>query len=494
MKLRQIAVAFAAVFLFLAGCSPEDRYKLIPGDYSEQPGEPSGPTVPSDPPGPADPPDTPVSYSWQDGIDYIFDPDALSEIHLEVPLEEWNKLLGYYDADPNTEEYVRCKVTYVKGTETTVISDSGLRLKGNTSRRRPENGSGGHKTPGTSWNHCHFGLNFPKYVKDDAHTLRSTKKLYLKWFKDDSIYAREVFCFDFMRRCGIWTAVNSWYVRLFVKVVGDASETYYGVYQVQESVDKPYLSGRADKGFLSDEGNLWKCRYGAGLNNADESLFGIDDSSTATPPYELKTNTKNGKAAAYAQLKDFIAKVSGKTGDSFYQWIQQVTDVDFLLKTYAANVVVGMWDDYWCNNNNYYLYFTTTDTYDYKFFFIPYDYDNTLGTSLMMDSGRQDPLHWGNDSYPLIAKILSYPDLKAKYVAFLKEMVASGSPFHYNAATARIRAWHNMISSYVSNDTGQDMSIIDAPASWGNHGEYRLLTDGQNNFFRAKTATIEALQ
>ncbi|MBO7544551.1 MAG: CotH kinase family protein [Bacteroidales bacterium] len=484
-----------AVLIILAGCAPEDRNHLIPGDFSEQPSEPSEPQDPQDPQDPPEPDDPPSDNPWQDGIDYIFDQNALAEFHLQFPLDEWNTLLGYYDADPNTEEYVSCDIIYKKGTETTVIPNSGVRLKGNTSRRRPEDGSGTHVTPGTSWNHCHFGLNFSKFVKDDAHALRSTKKLYLKWFKDDPAYAREVFCFDFMRRVGIWTAVNSWYVRLYIRVEGDASETYYGVYQVQESIDKPYLAGRADKGFLSDEGNLWKCRYGAGLNNADESLFGIDDSSTDMPPYELKTNTKKGKDAAYAQLKDFIAKVSGKTGDSFYQWIQQVTDVDFLLKTYAANVVLGMWDDYWCNNNNYYLYFTTTDTYDYKFFFIPYDYDNTLGTSLMMDSGRQDPLHWGNDSYPLIAKILSYPDFKAKYVAFLKEIaVSDGSPFLYGAAAARIRSWHNMINPYVSNDTGEDMSITDLPASWGNHSEYRLLIDGSNNYFRVKTATIAAIQ
>ncbi len=490
-----------AVLLFLAGCAPEDRNHLIPGDFSEQPSEPSEPSDPSGPEDPQDPPeptvpdDPPSDNPWQDGIDYIFDPDALAEFHIEVPLEEWNTLLGYYDADPNTEEYVSCDVEYIKGGESTVIPNSGFRIKGNTSRRRPENGSGVHKTPGTQWNHFHIGLNFSKFVKDDAHTLRGTKKLYLKWFKDDPCYVREVFCFDFMRRCGVWTAVNSHYVRLFLKVTGDPGETYYGVYQVQETIDKPYLAGRADKGFVSDEGNLWKCRYPAGLNNADESQFGIDDSSTATPPYELKTNTKSGKAAAYAQLKDFIAKVSGKTGDSFYQWIRQVTDVDFLLRTYAANVVVGMWDDYWCNSNNYYLYFTTSDLYDYKFFLIPYDYDNTLGTSLMIDAGRQDPLRWGNDGNPLIAKILSYPEFRAIYVSYLKEMASSeNAPFRYEASVARIRAWHNMISPYVSNDTGQDMSIVDEPASWGNHGEYRLLTDGADNFFRVKTATVGALQ
>ena len=508
--MRRWALILAAVGLLLVGCAPEDRNILIEGDFTEHggdqeqpgdtddPGDTPGqddPPGPEDPPGPDNPPDNPpqADPTWQDYIDYIFDPAAIAEVHLYFQLDEWNALLAAYDAESHTKEYVTCDVTYKKGTETTVIANSGVRLKGNTSRRRPEVGSGGHVSPGTSWNHIHFGLNFPKYFKDDAHTLKGVKKLYLKWFKDDPAYVREIFCYDMMRRAGIWTAVYNTYIRLYVKVEGDPSETYFGVYELLEHIDKQYIKGRP--GFLTEDGNLWKCRYPSGLNSYDDGLFCIDDNSPYPTPYELKTNTKNGRDAAFIQIKDFIAKVSGKTGDSFYQWIQQVTDVDLLLKTYAANVVLGMWDDYWANSNNYYLYFTTSDRYDYKFFFIPYDYDNTLGTSNFFDAGRRDPLHWGNDDNPLIAKILGYPDFKAKYVGYLKEMVAERSGlFHYSAAVPRIRAWQESIRPYVNNDTGQDCSIDDRPASWGNQSDYRLLTDGTNNFFRVKTATIEAIQ
>jgi spore coat protein CotH len=51
-------------------------------------------------------------------------------------------------------------------------------------------------------------------------------------------------------------------------------------------------------------------------------------------------------------------------------------DVDLFLKTYAVSVIVGMWDDYWADNgNNYYFYFDS----DGKVYFIPYDYDNSMG-------------------------------------------------------------------------------------------------------------------
>ena len=194
---------------------------------------------------------------------------------------------------------------------------------------------------------------------------------------------------------------------------------------------------------------------------------------------------------AKAQLQDFILKLNGKGDDSFYKWIQEICDVPLLLRTYAVNVVCGMWDDYWNNCNNYYIYFNTTDRYNYKFFFIPYDYDNTLGTSSMMDSGRQDPFNWGNNSNPLIYRLLKFADFREIYREALLELVDESSAlFYYTASMERIKGWQNQVKDYVSNDTGEDCVIEDRPASWGNHGEYRLLETGSNNYFQVKTETI----
>ena len=52
-----------------------------------------------------------------------------------------------------------------------------------------------------------------------------------------------------------------------------------------------------------------------------------------------------------------------------------------------------------------------------------------------------------------------------------------------------------MISPYISNDTGEDMKIEDLPAPWGNHGNYRILSGGEdNNFFKVKTSAIKAMK
>ena len=88
-------------------------------------------------------------------------------------------------------------------------------------------------------------------------------------------------------------------------------------------------------------------------------------------------------------------------------------------------------------------------------------------------------------------KLLAKPEWKALYVSYLKEL-CSGD-FKADVAAARIKEWHKSIEKYVSNDTGEDMEIKDRPAPWGNHGEYRILSDGSNNFFKVKAQAVNAL-
>ncbi len=433
----------------------------------------------------------------KEGYDYVWDDEVLPEVHLSVSLAEWNRLLALYDANAFTTQYVQATLSFVKDGETTVIDNVGLRLKGNTSRRRPEGSYGQmHQRDNTDWHHAHFGVNLRKFADDDAHTIQGVRKLHLKWFKDDPAYVREVFCYELFRRAGVWTAVRDNYCRLWLHVEGDSKEAYYGVYELMEPIDKHYLKDRKNR-FGSNKGYLWKCRNSAaGLNNPNGDIW-YDDDTDDRHAYTLETQTEEFDSAR-VQLVDFMNKLNGLNDNEFYTWIQQVTDVDLLLKTYAVNVAVGMWDDYWNNANNYYIYFNGKGLTGYKFFFIPYDYDNTLGTSLRCgvqdDAGRQNPLNWGNNNNRLIARILRFNDFKQKYITYLKELIdAPNALMDRTSSQARIRSWQQRIEPYVNNDTGEDTAIEDKPASWGNHSEYRLLKNGSDNFFTVKAASISPL-
>ena len=433
----------------------------------------------------------------KEGYDYVWDDEVLPEVHLSVSLAEWNRLLALYDANAFTTQYVQATLSFVKDGETTVIDNVGLRLKGNTSRRRPEGSYGQmHQRDNPDWHHAHFGVNLRKFADDDAHTIQGVRKLHLKWFKDDPAYVREVFCYELFRRAGVWTAVRDNYCRLWLHVEGDSKEAYYGVYELMEPIDKHYLKDRKNR-FGSNKGYLWKCRNSAaGLNNPNGDIW-YDDDTDDRHAYTLETQTEEFDSAR-VQLVDFMNKLNGLNDNEFYTWIQQVTDVDLLLKTYAVNVAVGMWDDYWNNANNYYIYFNGKGLTGYKFFFIPYDYDNTLGTSLRCgvqdDAGRQNPLNWGNNNNRLIARILRFNDFKQKYITYLKELIdAPNALMDRTSSQARIRSWQQRIEPYVNNDTGEDTAIEDKPASWGNHSEYRLLKNGSDNFFTVKAASISPL-
>ena len=437
--------------------------------------------------------------AWAVGeLDWVFDMNAVPEIHIEISEKEWNDLLVAYDRDNNTNEYVHCDVEFTSKGETHNFVDAGLRLRGNTSRKRPE-GNGGemHKRDNADWHHCHFMINLRKYQKDDAHELYNVRKLHLKWHKDDRAYCRELYCYDLFRRFGIWTAPYSSYCRLWIHVEGDSEPAYYGVYEMIEAIDDKYVKKRKDM-FGDHKHNLWKCRWGADLNynNIRNADIWFDDDSGANHTYELKSNTENFEAAK-AQLIEFSKNVTRRTGQDFHDWIASVCDVRLLLRTYAVNVVVGMWDDYWNNKNNYYIYFNSSDKNNYQFFLIPYDYDNTLGTSLncgvQSDSGRHDPLNWGNtNECPLVGKILQYDDYRKIYVDALNELIdPANNLFYYQHSIDRINGWHSMIRDHVVNDTEEDCEIKDRPAGWGNIYDYRILdANSSMNFFKVKAQSI----
>ncbi len=426
---------------------------------------------------------------WGKALDSFY--GGFPEITLSVSESEWNRLLEAYDEDNDTQEFIHASVTYKKDDVEESVSDAGLRLKGNTSRRRPEGSDGEkHKSSGAAWHHTHFGVNLRKY--SETGDILGNRRFDLKWFKDDPAYVREIYCYDLFRRFGVWTAIRDVYCRLYIKI-GKEEPVYYGVYGLQEHISESYLKARKEK-FGDAGGNLWKCRYPADLKSAGG--IGADDNKTWFT-YELKTNIETGFTDASTQLRDFISKLNSLSGEAFYSWIGGVMDIDLFLRTFAVNVAVGMWDDYWNNYNNYYLYFSG-DVSSYKLWFIPYDYDNTLGTSqncgVLDDSGRKDPLKWGHQSAPLTTKILTNPEWKALYISYLKELCTDGSGyFDYASSSGRIRKWQDSIRDYVPNDTGEDTSISDRPASWGNHSEYRILEPGPNNFFTVKAGVINAL-
>lgn len=436
-----------------------------------------------------------VNPTIADGAAYMFDNETagIPCVYLKVSTDEWNRLLLAYDKDNMTNETVHADMSFAKGDEAVALMDVALSIKGNTSRRRPEGSKGSlHDPEEPDWHHAHFGISMDKY--NPQNTIGGMRKLVLKWFKDDSDYVRELYCYDLFRRYGVWTGPEDVYARVFIQIGKELEPAYFGVYQMYEPYDRAYLERRAAR-FGSAGGNLWEFHTGGTLTIPTLEHMGEAEGQGTLYVF---LSGDDGYSGGKAQMTDFVRNLNKLRGQELHDWIGSHIDVDLFLRTYAVIVGVGMWDDYWNNKgNNTYLYFNSTSETDYKAYLLPHDFDNTLGTchvcGVQTDAVTHNPYEWGTTDAtrsPLVNKILYFDDYRAIYTRYLRELASEGGLLTYESSIGRITRWQEMISGFIANDTGEDMSLSDVPAYWGSHPEYRVLEDGENNFFRVKTATL----
>lgn len=451
----------------------------------------------------------PVPYPTRtENLDFIFGTDSVAEITLTIKRSEWDTLLKYYDINPKNEDCIHADFKMTKGDYTWQAKDIGMRLRGNTSRIKPQQGD--------NYYQAHFKIDFEEWIEDDTieegKLAGCMKGIILKRFKDDPTYVREVFGYNFFRKNGIWTAPRAGYTRLFINIIeedGKPTELDYGVYAMIEEINKQFLKERSENTpeigtkFNGNKGNLWKCcwqsSYGPSMATDFDAYrsFGVeeiflDEAKSMRYDYDLKTN-KDDLISARDEFIDFIYALNDlSTVEEIKAFYDERMDVDLFLKTYACNVLLGMDDDYWNNKNNYYFYFDKKG----KCYFIPYDYDNILGTNCSGDTATRNPLEWGENGYevPLIEKLLSVPEYKTMYIDYLLELSEESS--FVEGSKTEIQRLQTMVKDYVySSDltyTNTSSSIEDNTASWcSNYGKYKLLSGDENtNYFKAKSKSI----
>ena len=358
-------------------------------------------------------------------LDSIFNPDELGEMVLVIDRSEWNKHLEYCDIDIEHEESVIAKGFYfAKDSKQWFFKDVGFRIRGNTSRRKPQDSAG-------NYIQSHFAIDFEEWLTDEDKAANLDKKLaksmrgvMLKRFKDDATYSREVYGYNLFRKNKIWVAPRASYTTLKIQIVddldldkdGDTKEfetVNYGVYGMIEEIKKRFLAERTEKqgggNFVGNNGNLWKCTSKGCKPNfvkneatsiGEESIEPVKDEKgnvikfkkeTFTYDYKGDKTFEEGKTQLLAFMEE-LNNLPNCSESSSASDIQKVKDFytnkmdgDLFLRTYAINVILGMNDDYWVNNNNFYFYFDEELDGVCKAYFIPYDYDNILGVSCVGD-------------------------------------------------------------------------------------------------------------
>lgn len=392
--------------------------------------------------------------------------------------------------------------------------------------------------PNNDYRQTHFKIDFEEFLGTDEDGKDKEQKMAgcmkgVALKRMDESCTREIFCYDLFHKNGIWTAPRASHTRLILKIVEDETDNSvttidYGVYEMFEEVNKQSLKARdaennqSSNAWKNNKGNLWKCSSSLTTDHMTDSDIGVEDIRIIKQgdeiPEGMETNTredsirigyikkgysldlktnKDDLGGASSQIRDFITELNAlpmatsesdtnaiSTIKAFYEkWF----DVDFFLKTYAINILCGMDDDYWANSNNYYLYFDTGKKGSGKLYFIPFDYDNTLGHSINgdKDGSRHDPMDWGRSKdSPLMDRLLSVPEYKEKFKEILLE-VCQNEYFTFNRCSQLFLNWGAMVGPYINSPdlsyTGLGVNQFADNYTWNQEG--CTLTNQSNNYF-----------
>ena len=378
----------------------------------------------------------------------LFD-GKLHRIDILLPADSWTKL------NKNVWDNVFFKAVFVYDSKDT-IKNIGIRVKGNTSREAERKG---------------YRIDFGGFV---PQTYQGLKNMNLNGSHNDPSMMREMLSNSVMNSAGCaGSRANP--VQLYVNGV------YQGLRIHSEYIDKIFLQSR----FGESSGNLFKCSWPGDLmwlGSAEQSYKNlINPSPLNERAYDLKTNETADNYSDLVALIDVI----NNSKDSFNSWIYKVFDVDAYLKVLAAEVLIGHWDNYYINRNNYLLYHRMSDN---RFVYIPYDMDNTFGVQWGYSNINNRDIHsWGNSSSskaPLTNKILANNQWRWDYEVNLRKLLDKA--YNTDSLYKRIDRLKLLLDIAIKNDpyfngasksdygfTYNDWQNADTKA-WGKHVSFGI--------------------
>lgn len=317
------------------------------------------------------------------GADKVFRPEEVAEIRLTLSIVDKAFLLH---PDNAQSEVYKEAVFSMKNTQInqTLEIPVGVRLRGNTSRNQDKKG---------------FKIDFREFGGGKFHDY---KKFNLKPDVNDPSLIRELLTLKLYQDMNV-PAARTHPVKLYM------NDEYMGIYLNVEQIDDEFLNMR----FGHEEGFLYKCAYGASLEDNGQIY-----NKTI---FESEINEENDTRA---ELNNFVEVLNGTYHPSqAAAQYESVFEVDNYLRQLAVEAVLGHWDGYTYNQNNFYLFYNDETG---KFQFFPYDADNTWGIDwLGQDWAKRSLTAWApsNQQRPLTKKLLAIPELNEKYIRYIKRFM-----------------------------------------------------------------------
>lgn len=442
-------------------------------------------------------PDVDVKYLSK-GYEDLFTQGLLHDIEIRISQAEWNGLIQDMKAYMKTGNYRSATFVYKGPAGEVTLENVGFRVKGNLSRVIPEDNAG-------TFHRAHFKVRFNHEFDlvegSDTYELRKERRfgrlraMNLRMPSPgppnfDPTQIREKFSYDLFERAGAYTSkVGSARVTITIEGV----QHYFGIYNLEEPIDKSFLSKRYTKD--GNDGNLYKCIFGDSGPASLETVDGVNGSGNATmifperriigikdwtkqfrPTYDLKTNEDE---ADHGVLLDFIHNLNTLDGPDLKTYLDGNFEVDRFLRYLAMNFLINRWDGYTTSGNNYFLYFHN----DGKIEFMTVDHDSALNSVALFYDTETGIYEWANQanelasiisgvslSYfnsvrdygsPLTHKILDIAEYRTLYEGYLEEFIRpENKMFLYSEFEKSFDQLYALYSPHLENDIGEGETMV----------------------------------
>ena len=300
------------------------------------------------------------------------------------------------------------------------VSLVGFRLRGNTSLNAAKKS---------------FKISFNTF--DAGADWQQLEKVNLLATVNDPSLMRSKLSHDLYRKAGIAAARTS-YTNLYI------NGEYRGVYLNVEHIDEQMTAKNFDH---QGDGNLYKCTYPADLDFISNTPNDYKFALWGYRHYELKNNDYLDD---YTDLATFIAALNNTPAANLPCVLPEKFHVSEYLKIAAIDVLLGNWDGYIFNKNNFYLYH---DQLTDRLHYIPYDLDNTLGIDWFgMDWSERAIYTWSQpgEERPLYTRLIQNEDYRESFSKHIDELCATH--FHPDTLAEQIAYWHNLLAPHVAED------------------------------------------
>jgi spore coat protein CotH len=339
--------------------------------------------------------------------DTLFDPEHLVDVRIEMKDEDWDRIRfqsrSIFEALQN-QAAAESPFTYSKGT----VTIDGVRIEDVAIRKKGFLGSLDENRPSLK-------IRFDKYT--DQAPFGRVDRLTLNNNKQDPSRLSQFLSYKLFNESGTVASRCN-----FAKVT--VNGRYLGIYSNVESMKPPLL----ERGFGDGSGSLFE---GTVTDLLAESV----------QKFERKTDDSD-----LTDLQAMAAILEAEQLD--VNELESLLDIQAFIRFWAMESLIGFWDGYTHNQNNYFLYQNPVNS---KYYFLPWGTDSAFTNSVPRPISRIRNKSFHSNS-ALANRLYRDPATREMYRKTLVEFLST----HWNEDT--LLAEVDRVESLLENDVHENNS------------------------------------